>query len=184
MSDRPKNPLPSGESPNPKATQLGFPTPREEDSFEAAQTAIQAPPDSLALPVSGTDETLEAGAALTRAYAGKDAAPAVASWDVSDLPVVAPESYAVAGEFARGGLGRILKARDKRLGRPVALKELLRGGNRAVNRFVREALVTARLQHPAIVPVYEAGRWPDGSPFFAMKLVSGRSLADVIRDAR
>ncbi|HEX3766266.1 MAG TPA: serine/threonine-protein kinase, partial [Kofleriaceae bacterium] len=40
----------------------------------------------------------------------------------------------------------------------------------------REALITARLEHPGIVPVYEAGRWPDGTPFYAMKLVSGRSL--------
>ena len=40
-------------------------------------------------------------------------------------------------------------------------------------RFQREALITARLQHPGIVPVYEAGRWPTGEPFFAMKLVLG-----------
>ena len=40
-------------------------------------------------------------------------------------------------------------------------------------RFQREALITARLQHPGIVPVYEAGRWPTGEPFFAMKLVVG-----------
>jgi eukaryotic-like serine/threonine-protein kinase len=40
---------------------------------------------------------------------------------------------------------------------------------------VREALLTARLQHPSIVPVYEAGRWPTGEPFYAMKLVSVRS---------
>src|SRR5262249_6314193 len=65
-----------------------------------------------------------------------------------------------------------------------ALKELLRGGGVAEERFVCEALLTARLQHPSIVPVYEAGRWPTGEPFYAMKLVSGRSLADVIRQAR
>ena len=51
-------------------------------------------------------------------------------------------------------------------------------GARPAPRFMREALVTARLQHPAIVPVYEAGRWPAGEPFYAMKLVSGRSLAE------
>ena len=51
-------------------------------------------------------------------------------------------------------------------------------------RFVREALLTARLQHPSIVPVYEAGRWPTGEPFYAMKLVAGRSLAEVIAEAK
>ena len=49
---------------------------------------------------------------------------------------------------------------------------------------MREALLTARLQHPAIVPVHEAGRWPTGEPFYAMKLVSGRPLDALIGEAR
>ena len=57
-------------------------------------------------------------------------------------------------------------ARDRRLGRPVAIKEMHQGATRQDPRFVREALVTARLQHPGIVPVYEAGRWPSGVPFY------------------
>jgi tetratricopeptide (TPR) repeat protein len=65
----------------------------------------------------------------------------------------------------------------------VALKELQAGSGPEASRFVREALVTARLQHPAIVPIYEAGRWPEGAPFYAMKLVSGRSLDALIRAA-
>src|SRR5258705_225730 len=51
-------------------------------------------------------------------------------------------------------------------------------------RFQREALITARLQHRGIVRVYEAGRWPTGEPFFAMKLVSGRPLDRVIAETR
>ena len=77
-------------------------------------------------------------------------------------------------------MGRILVARDRRMGRTVALKELLASGTALGPRFEREALVTGRLQHPAIVPVYEAGRWPSGEPFYAMKLVSGTSLDKVI----
>jgi len=102
--------------------------------------------------------------------------------DTGALAEVSPDRYAVEGEFARGGMGRILLAHDRRLGRTVALKELLeQSGPGAPRRFVREALVTARLQHPAIVPVYEAGRWPGGRPFYAMKLVEGRSLDALIR---
>ncbi|WNG48282.1 protein kinase [Archangium minus] len=100
------------------------------------------------------------------------------------LPVVDPAHYLLEGELAHGGIGRILRARDLRLGRPVALKQMLAPSPEAESRFMTEALVTARLQHPAIVPVYEAGRWPDGEPFYAMKLVSGRSLADVVCECK
>jgi WD40 repeat protein len=100
------------------------------------------------------------------------------------LPVVARSCYEVLSEHARGGLGRILRARDLRTGRLVAIKEMLDGTPDAATRFAREALVTANLQHPAIVPVYEVGRWPEGEPFYAMKLVDGRSLDAELQDAR
>ncbi len=103
----------------------------------------------------------------------------------SQLPTVARDAYDIAGKFAQGGIGRILKAHDPVLGRTVALKELLIAGNQHdEERFIREVLLTARLQHPGIVPVYAAGRWPSGAPFYAMKLVSGRSFDQVIADAR
>ena len=106
---------------------------------------------------------------------------AVSAGPARDLPFVDPSHYEIAGEHARGGLGRVLRARDRRLERTVALKELAHGpSSRTAARFVREALVTARLQHPSIVPVYEAGRWPSGDPFYAMKLVSGETLDDAI----
>ncbi|HEX8703071.1 MAG TPA: serine/threonine-protein kinase [Myxococcaceae bacterium] len=93
------------------------------------------------------------------------------------LPVAARERYLLHGVVAEGGHGRILRAEDLHLERMVALKELIEPGGTVEDRFVREARITARLQHPSIVPVYEAGRWPGGEPFYAMKLVSGRSLA-------
>ncbi|MCE9573328.1 MAG: protein kinase [Deltaproteobacteria bacterium] len=95
-----------------------------------------------------------------------------------------PDRYQVIGEHGRGGLGRVLRARDKELGRDVAVKELLERGNTSELRFFREALITARLEHPGIVPVHEAGRWPDGTPFYAMKLVQGRSLRALIDDCK
>lgn len=88
--------------------------------------------------------------------------------------------YAIAGEFARGGLGRILQATDTRLRRQVALKELLHDDRELESRFLREALVTARLQHPSIIPLYDAGRRQDGRLFYSMKLVFGRSLEEAI----
>lgn len=100
-----------------------------------------------------------------------------------DFPLVSPSHYEIGEEFARGGSGRLLRARDRRLDRVVAIKEPRALSSHVERRFRREALLTARLQHPSIVPVHEIGRWPSGVPFYAMKLVSGRSLRDVVADA-
>jgi len=100
-----------------------------------------------------------------------------------DLPTDDPNRYDLSAEHARGGLGRVLKAHDDRLGRTVAIKELLQTtSKRAEARFIREALITARLQHPGIVPVHEAGRWPSGEPYYVMKLISGESLKEMIAE--
>ena len=115
-----------------------------------------------------------------RTLAAAAASAAASATPIAELPSVPREAYAVGEEVAQGGIGRVLRARDRRLDRPVAIKELLHRSAAQEQRFVREALLTARLQHPAIVPIYEAGRWPAGDPFYAMKLVSGRSLAERI----
>jgi len=99
------------------------------------------------------------------------------------LPVVTDAHYTTDKELARGGMGKIVAATDTRLGRPVALKQLLEPSPEQITRFEREALITARLQHPGIVPVYEAGTFPSGEPFFAMKLVQGKPLDRVIAQA-
>lgn len=85
--------------------------------------------------------------------------------------------------MARGGLGRIVEGFDHRLGRRVALKELIARNEKAEARFIREAKITARLEHPSIVPIHEAGRWSNGERFYAMKLVEGRTLADALAEA-
>ncbi len=143
-------------------------------------------------PEGGDDDTIAQGGAQPRAETvvsvdgdvgsaqtiGSGSAPSSATRH--QLPVVPVDSYVRIDEYARGGLGRIIRAKDERTGRLVAIKEMLADNADAAARFVREALVTANLQHPAIVPVYEVGQWPDGKPFYAMKLVRGRPLNDVI----
>ncbi|MFT3708585.1 MAG: protein kinase [Archangium sp.] len=89
---------------------------------------------------------------------------------------VAPDRYRLIEEHGRGGLGRVWKAYDTQLDRIVALKQSLHLDERALERFERESHVTAKLQHPAIVPVYDAGLSKDGTPWFVMKLVSGETL--------
>ncbi len=104
----------------------------------------------------------------------------------------APEFPAQIGPFdvlARlggGGMGVVYRARERELGREVALKvvrpELLHFGN-ARERFRREVEAVARLQHPAIVPVYSVGE-ADGLPWLAMELVRGASLGELLTDLR
>ena len=100
--------------------------------------------------------------------------------DLPELTEVGREYYERGREIGRGGMGRVVLARDLRLGRAVAIKELL--DSRLQERFEREARLTARLEHPAIVSVHEAGRWPSGEPFYAMKYVAGRPLHQVIAE--
>src|SRR5262249_21203663 len=100
--------------------------------------------------------------------------------DFTTFTVVAAQNYVRGEEIGRGGMGHIVRARDRRLGRTVAIKELIDERLRA--RFEVEARLTARLQHPAIVSVYEAGQWPSGEPFYAMKYVAGRRLDQVVAD--
>ena len=101
----------------------------------------------------------------------------------ADREAEAPGRYQILGEIARGGMGAVLKGRDPDLGRDLAVKVLLeehRDRPEMVRRFVEEAQIGGQLQHPGIVPVYELGTFPDRRPFFAMKLVKGRTLADLL----
>jgi serine/threonine-protein kinase len=97
----------------------------------------------------------------------------------------AGERYTLSRLHATGGIGRVWLARDARLARDVALKELRpeRAGNPAVwARFLQEARITGQLEHPGIVPIYEVGRRPnDQAPFYTMRFVRGRTLGEAGR---
>ena len=103
----------------------------------------------------------------------------------SDSAPAAAGRFRAVRPHATGGLGRIWLALDAELKREVAVKELLNEhANRpdARERFVLEAEVTARLEHPGIVPVYGLGTAPDGRPFYAMRLIQGKSLEVAIQE--
>ena len=99
-------------------------------------------------------------------------------------PVSPPsESYAVGGEIARGGMGSILEAQDRKLGRKVAMKVMrldAAASESARARFVREAMVLARLEHPNIVPIHDLGWDAENRLFYTMKLVQGRTLQAIL----
>jgi len=100
--------------------------------------------------------------------------------DDSDLPP-SPDRYELVGRLGQGGGGAVYLARDRRLGRLVALKYLREARPAEVERFFREARFAARLNDPGIVQVYEAGEI-DGLPFIAMQYIRGGSLASATLD--
>jgi tetratricopeptide (TPR) repeat protein len=98
-----------------------------------------------------------------------------------DPPAVGGGRYQTVRLHRTGGLGAVWLARDAVLGRDVALKTIRPdvGGSAArVARFVREARVTGRLEHPGIVPVYDLTAAADGGPAYVMRFVAGRTLAE------
>jgi eukaryotic-like serine/threonine-protein kinase len=101
-----------------------------------------------------------------------------------ELPVIDERRFEVAGERARGGAGLVFEANDRLLGRRIALKQPQEDRGAGEARFLREALITARLQHPAIVPIYDVGVRASGEPCYSMRLVPGDNLRDAIAAAR
>lgn len=120
------------------------------------------------------------------ALADLDPPPPVAALG-ERIAVVGRENYVERTEIARGGMGRVVLATDRRLGREVVLKEpLARSGaswadrKELHRRLLREAALTAGLNHPSIVAVHEVGRWATGVPFYAMQQVRGVPLDEAI----
>jgi serine/threonine protein kinase len=93
-----------------------------------------------------------------------------------------PSGYELGEQIGRGGMGEVLLARDRRIGREVAIKRLLRADpdEEDVARFLREARIQACLDHPAIVPVHELGNDAEGRPYFTMKRLSGTTLLHML----
>jgi serine/threonine protein kinase len=107
----------------------------------------------------------------------------------SDVPALTTEPrearYTIGDEIARGGMGTILRAVDRDIRREVAVKYLLgQADDKQKARFVEEAQITGQLEHPNIVPVYDLGVDEAGQLFLSMKLVRGRSLAQVLAELR
>ena len=91
--------------------------------------------------------------------------------------------YEIEGELGRGGMGVVYRARDTRLGRPVALKVLppeLTRDEDSKARFLQEARAASAVNHPAIAQIYDVGRGPDGL-FIAMELVEGKTVKSLIQ---
>src|SRR6266542_4227420 len=121
--------------------------------------------------------------ATTMTDTGQETVPPDGSAPPCTLTKRDPARYEIEAVHGLGGIGRVLRARDQELGR--VLKELMSSNPVAEARFEREIRLTARLEHPGIVPVHDAGRWAtDGRSFYTMKLVAGESLRERVAATR
>jgi len=148
---------------------------------------------------SGPRTTRAYGAAISDHYPPTLADPTPPRMTTADsvvMPAAHPldamlTRYRLGEVIGRGGMGEVVSARDEQVGRWVAIKRL-RVDNpspEVLSRFLREARVQARLEHPAVVPVHELHNEEGVPPYFVMKQLTGVTLADVIprlanRDAK
>ena len=101
--------------------------------------------------------------------------------DDEPRPDLGADWLTIEGELGAGGMGRVFRARDERLGRAVAVKVLRpesAGDPDFRARFSREARTLAQLEHPGIVTLYDFGTAPSGDSYLVMQLVPGGSLAE------
>ena len=93
--------------------------------------------------------------------------------------------YRLVREVGRGGMGVVYEALDLQLERSVAIKSLKVRGDRPsqLKRFLREARITSRLNHPGIMAIHEFGQTGDGRAFMVMRLLRGQTLRQIL-DAR
>ncbi|MEM6691889.1 MAG: serine/threonine-protein kinase, partial [Planctomycetota bacterium] len=94
------------------------------------------------------------------------------------------ERYEYLTRVGRGGAGDVWRVFDTRANRTVAIKHLRNSHfahSRSKARLLREALLTGRLQHPGIPPIYDFGETEDGATFFSMKLVEGVTFENILR---
>jgi serine/threonine protein kinase/tetratricopeptide (TPR) repeat protein len=189
------NTRPAPESPSardlatrPDGTVVDTRTPRtgSDDAASAAATADgradcdpgatepgRAPvPPHRAIPAGGTDVDDPARPG------GLDAVDQIA-------PQPPERRYEMRSELGRGGAGVVALVFDRQLRRDVAMKvlrtdQVLRQSR--LTRFIREAQITGRLEHPNIVPIHELSRTADGNPYFTMKAVRGKTLRERIEE--
>jgi WD40 repeat protein/serine/threonine protein kinase len=125
-------------------------------------------------------------ASLARVFDGSEAnaEPSVEGTIVYQPTKSSDARFVILRPHAKGGLGEVFVALDEELNREVALKAIsARNAQDAVSRarFVQEAEITGRLEHPGIVPVYSYGEHPDGRPYYAMRLIKGETLKQAIQ---
>lgn len=148
-------------------------------------TGFEPPPVPTAPSVGWLGSGVTRSFTLPPADPGAPSPAAAGSPRLAVLTTLEPQAgrYRLGGEIGRGGVGVVHEGWDAQLERQIAIKLLLeehRGSPVVIRRFLSEARITSRLQHPGVVAIHDLGLSPDGRPFFVMRLVRGRTLDTVL----
>ena len=149
----------------------------KQPASDPVATVAASPADSHATMRPDPNATIRPDPNVTMAHMVRPAA----------VPKAAPKmfgEYEILDTIARGGMGIVYKARQRKLNRVVALKMILAGqfaDQSDVDRFYVEAEASANLRHPNIVGIHEVGEC-EGQHFFSMDYIEGTSLADLVRE--
>jgi tRNA A-37 threonylcarbamoyl transferase component Bud32 len=102
---------------------------------------------------------------------------------IPDIALPTSEKYRVGDELGSGGMKYVLRTFERSTERNVAMAVLRdpSASSRKMTRFVREARITAALEHPNIVPIYDIGLDGAGKPYFTMKLLGGETLQSILQ---
>ena len=158
----------------------GTVVPGEGDLFSALPGSSLKPPENTGASGSTTDSVSRSGSLRPRNI---QASGELAQESSASAPDTQELDYVVLDELGEGGMGTVHLARQVALGRNVALKQIHRksGRDQSVrDEFLMEAVLTGKLEHPNIVPVYEVGESPGGELFYSMKNIQGRPWDDLI----
>ncbi len=164
------------------------PAPAEDPAADTLAETPAAHPNPQLFDDSGAaTDTARAGADATVAAHSAEKSPSTlplgrTSADTRLLTAEHAGRYRVLSRLGQGAIGVVRLAYDHHLGREVAIKELKRDnrGTAAEARFIEEARITGLLEHPGIVPVYELGKRQDGTVYYAMRRLPGRTLQDAL----
>lgn len=129
------------------------------------------------------DETIQA--VSENRSAQFDAATESISFDASESDLSFSNRFRILRSHAKGGLGEVSIATDTELNRQVAVKQIQQpfdGQSESRHRFLAEAEITGKLEHPGIVPVYSLGCDDHGRPFYAMRFIRGDSLKEALQN--
>jgi tRNA A-37 threonylcarbamoyl transferase component Bud32 len=166
----------------PGAAPRGVPAESATRLYQPGQKGAQKPVDGAT--VRESPQVFDGGASPASIVAAHG--PPEARVSLLPSPVAEQgfdERYKTLGTLGEGGMGIVSLRKDTRIGREVAIKLLHAKAAKSADarmRFEREARVQGQLEHPAVVPVYDLGVAPDGTPFFTMKRLRGENLADIL----